>query len=43
MFTYPAQAGRGRYIGSAHGLFGLGSAVRLVLGVALWSGVGSAV
>jgi predicted MFS family arabinose efflux permease len=47
MFAYPAQAGpprlRGRYIGAAHGMFGLGSALGPVLGVALWSGVGSAI
>ncbi len=46
MFAYPAQAGpphlRGRYIGAAHGMFGLGSALGPVLGVALWSGMGNA-
>jgi MFS family permease len=47
MFAYPAQAGpahlRGRYIGAAHGMFGVGSAVGPVVGVALWSGVGTTV
>jgi MFS family permease len=44
MFAYPAQAGpdalRGRYIGSAQAMFGLGSAIGPVLGVALWSSIG---
>jgi MFS family permease len=47
MFAYPAQAGpphlRGRYIGAAHGMFGLGSALGPVLGVAFWSEVGNAI
>lgn len=47
MFAYPAQAApaplRGRYIGAAHGMFGLGAALGPVLGVALWSRLGSTV
>lgn len=47
MFAYPAQAGpphlRGRYIGAAHGMFGLGSALGPVLGVAFWSEAGNAI
>lgn len=47
MFAYPAQAAperlRGRYLGAAHGMFGIGSALGPVLGVALWSGVGDLV
>jgi hypothetical protein len=45
MFAYPAQAGperlRGRYIGAGHGMFGLGTAIGPVAGVALWSALGS--
>jgi predicted MFS family arabinose efflux permease len=45
MFAYPAQAGpewlQGRYIGAGHGMFGLGAAIGPVVGVALWSALGS--
>jgi predicted MFS family arabinose efflux permease len=45
MFAYPAQAGsehsRGRYIGAAHAMFGVGSAIGPVAGVFLWVHVGS--
>ncbi|MFC5180737.1 MFS transporter [Actinomadura harenae] len=44
MFAYPAKAApdglRGRYLGSAHAMFGLGSALGPVLGVELWHAVG---
>jgi hypothetical protein len=44
MFAYPAQAGpaalRGRYIGAAHAMFGLGSAIGPVLGVWAWTAMG---
>jgi MFS family permease len=44
MFAYPAQAGppalRGRYIGAAHAMFGLGSAIGPVLGVWAWTVMG---
>lgn len=47
MFAYPAQAGpvamRGRYIGSAQAMFGLGSALGPVAGVVLWNSVGDLV
>ncbi len=47
MFAYPAQAApgalRGRYIGSAHAMFGLGSAIGPVLGVAGWELLGRGV
>ena len=47
MFAYPAQAApealRGRYIGSAHAMFGLGSAIGPVLGVAAWEALGRGV
>ncbi|MEU5693405.1 MFS transporter [Actinosynnema sp. NPDC020468] len=44
MFAYPAQAGpehlRGRYLGSAHAMFGVGAALGPVVGVALWVRLG---
>jgi MFS family permease len=44
MFAYPAKAGpehlRGRYLGSAHAMFGIGSALGPVVGVALWTRLG---
>lgn len=44
MFAYPAMAGpeetRGRYLGAAHAMFGIGSALGPVAGVALWTGLG---
>jgi len=44
MFAYPAKAGpehlRGRYLGSAHAMFGVGSALGPVVGVALWVQLG---
>lgn len=47
MFAYPAQAApealRGRYIGAAHAMFGLGSAIGPVLGVAAWEAFGRGV
>jgi predicted MFS family arabinose efflux permease len=47
MFAYPAQAApqalRGRYLGSAHAMFGLGSALGPVLGVAAWEAFGRGV
>jgi MFS family permease len=47
MFTYPAQAGperlRGRYIASAQAMYGLGSAIGPIGGVALWVLLGSKV
>jgi len=47
MFAYPAQAApialRGRYLGSAHAMFGLGSAIGPVLGVAAWEAFGRGV
>lgn len=47
MFAYPATAGparlRGRYIGSAHAMFGLGSAVGPVAGVWAWDAIGRSV
>ncbi|MFI5779567.1 MFS transporter [Nocardia sp. NPDC051570] len=47
MFAYPAQAGpehlRGRYIAAAHAMFGVGSALGPIIGVALWTGMGSQV
>ncbi|WP_204033511.1 MFS transporter [Micromonospora qiuiae] len=45
MFAYPAMAGpeetRGRYIAAAHAMFGIGSALGPVAGVALWTGIGN--
>lgn len=45
MFAYPSVAGpafaRGRYIGAAHAMFGVGSAIGPIVGVALWAGIGS--
>jgi MFS family permease len=45
MFAYPAKAGperlRGRYIGAAHAMFGVGSALGPVVGVPLWVQFGS--
>lgn len=45
MFAYPAMAGpaatRGRYLGAAHAMFGIGSAIGPIAGVALWTGIGS--
>ncbi|AIA07109.1 MFS transporter [Streptomyces noursei] len=46
MFAYPAvaapaQAG-GRYVGAAHAMFGIGTAIGPVVGVALWTGMGRA-
>lgn len=47
VFAWPAQAGperlRGRYLGAAQAMFGLGSAVGPVLGVALWAAAGTSV
>src|SRR5262249_1317664 len=47
MFAYPAQAApealRGRSLGSAHAMFGLGSAIGPVLGVAAWEAFGRGV
>ncbi|MEV4254859.1 MFS transporter [Spirillospora sp. NPDC049652] len=44
MFAYPAKAApdglRGRYLGSAHAMFGLGAALGPVAGVELWHAVG---
>jgi MFS family permease len=44
MFAYPAKAGpeqlRGRYLGAAHAMFGVGSALGPVVGVALWVQLG---
>jgi MFS family permease len=46
MFAYPAQAGperlRGRYLGAAHAMFGVGSAIGPMIGVPLWTHLGSA-
>lgn len=46
LFAYPARLGgdrlRGRYVGAAHAMFGIGAAVGPVVGVALWTGVGNA-
>lgn len=45
MFAYPASAGptelRGRYLGAAHAMFGLGSAIGPAAGVALWTVLGN--
>ena len=45
MFAYLAQAGperlRARYIGAGHAMFGVGAAIGPVVGVALWSAIGS--
>lgn len=47
MFAYPAMAGperlRGRYIGAANAMFGVGSASGAVIGLAVWNQVGEAV
>ncbi len=47
IFAYPAQAGpealRGRYIGAAQAMFGLGSAIGPVVGVAAWKWIGGSV
>lgn len=47
MFAYPAKAApdglRGRYLGSAHAMFGLGAALGPVLGVELWHAAGRSV
>lgn len=47
IFAYPPQAApdalRGRYIGAAQAMFGLGSAVGPVMGVAVWSAFGRSV
>ncbi len=47
MFAYPAMTGparlRGRYMGSAQALFGLGTAIGPVLGVTVWHAVGRSV
>ncbi|MGW4895634.1 MFS transporter [Kitasatospora sp. NPDC004240] len=44
MFAYPAiaapPAAGGRYLGAAHAMFGIGSAIGPAAGVALWSGLG---
>ncbi|WP_328964398.1 MFS transporter [Streptomyces virginiae] len=44
MFAYPAIAAPagagGRYLGAAHAVFGIGSAIGPAAGVALWSGLG---
>lgn len=44
MFAYPAiaapPAASGRYLGAAHAMFGIGSAIGPAAGVALWSGLG---
>jgi predicted MFS family arabinose efflux permease len=46
MFAYPAlaapAAAKGRYLGAAHAMFGVGGALGPVLGVALWSRAGPA-
>jgi MFS family permease len=45
MFAYPALAAteetRGRYLGAAHAMFGIGSAIGPIAGVALWTGIGA--
>lgn len=45
MFAYPAQAApgplRGRYLGATHAMYGLGSAIGPVLGVAVWDAAGT--
>lgn len=47
MFAYPAVAGpgrlRGRYIGAATAMFGVGSACGSLFGLAVWSQIGEAV
>src|ERR1039457_5430403 len=44
MFAYPAMAGptrlRGRYIGAAQAMFGLGTAIGPVVGVTVWDAIG---
>jgi predicted MFS family arabinose efflux permease len=46
-FAYPAQAGpathRGRYLGAANGVYGLGSALGPVVGILVWNRVGDGV
>jgi predicted MFS family arabinose efflux permease len=46
-FAYPAQAGppshRGRYLGAANGVYGLGTAVGPLVGILLWDRIGAAV
>jgi predicted MFS family arabinose efflux permease len=46
-FAYPAQAGppeaQGRYLGASNALYGLGSAIGPVIGVAIWNSSGNAV
>jgi MFS family permease len=46
-FVYPAGAGpashRGRYLGAANGVYGLGTAIGPMIGVLLWTRVGDAV
>jgi len=46
MFAYPAKAGperlRGRYLGAAHAMFGVGSALGPMIGVPLWAQLGPA-
>lgn len=45
-FAYPAQAGpprlRGRYLGASNSLYGLGSTIGPLLGIALWNRIGDA-
>ncbi|MGH8571575.1 MAG: MFS transporter, partial [Gammaproteobacteria bacterium] len=45
-FAYPAKVAKegvtGRYIGSAHAMFGLGYAIGPLLGIMLWTGIGNA-
>ncbi len=47
MFAYPAMTGparlRGRYMGSAQAIFGLGTAIGPVIGVTVWNVVGRSV
>lgn len=46
-FAYPAQASpathRGRYLGAANGVYGLGTALGPVVGILVWNRVGDAV
>jgi MFS family permease len=45
LFAYPAQAGparlRGRYLGASQAMFGIGWAVGPVVGIALWTMIGT--
>jgi MFS family permease len=45
MFAYPVRLGdersRGRYVGAAHAMLGIGSAIGPAVGVALWNGLGN--